>query len=108
LWFGGEDFSFSVEGQVSLGTLGFSAGDYKGLGIASVPLMAKLNFNGLSSFDKEGKFGWSVGGGLQYSRTELYYLANDFEDIGGERSWFKTYIGQVGYLPVDYKHLQPH
>lgn len=97
LWFGGEDFSFSVEGQASLGLLGLSAGDYKGLGVASVPLIAKLNFGGLSGFDKEGKFGWSIGGGLQYNRTELYYLNNDFEDLGGERSWFKTYVGQVGY-----------
>lgn len=97
LWFGGEKFSFSVEGQASLGLLGLSAGDYKGLGLMSVPLMAKLNFGGLSSLDKEGSFGWSFGGGLQYSKTELYYLKDEFETLGGVRKWYKTYIGQVGY-----------
>ncbi len=97
IWFGGEDFSFSVEGQASIGLLGLSLGDYKGLGVASIPLMAKLNFGGLSAMDREGRFGWSIGGGLQYSHTEIFYLKDDFEDQEGERNWYRTYIGQVGY-----------
>ncbi len=97
LWVGGEDFSISLEAQATIGLLGLSINDYKGLGTTSFPIMAKLNFGGLSTLDKEGKFGWSVGGGLQYSRTELFYLENNFEEVGGDRKLFKTYVGQVGY-----------
>lgn len=97
IWFGGEDFSFSVEALASLGMFGLSAGDYKGLGVASIPMMAKLNFGGLSTLDKEGRFGWTFGAGLQYSHTEIYYQSNSYEEKGGDRSWFRTYIGQVGY-----------
>ena len=97
VWFGGEDFSVSVEAQATIGLLGLSAGDYKGLGTAAIPVMAKFNFGGLSTLDKEGKVGWSLGAGMQYSRTELYYLGDDFEDAGGTRSWFRTYVAQVGF-----------
>lgn len=97
LWFGGQDFSFSIEGQASIGLLGLSAKDYKGLGVVSIPLMAKFNFAGLSGLDKEMRFGWSFGGGIQYSRTELYYVTDDFVKKGGKRAWYKTYIAQVGY-----------
>lgn len=97
IWFGGNNFSFSVEAQASLGLFGLSVGDYKGLGAMSIPMMAKLNFGGLSTMDKEGKFGWSFGAGLQYTKTELYYLKDSFEEIGGNRDWFKTYVGQIGY-----------
>lgn len=97
LWFGGQDFSVSIEGQASIGLLGLSAKDYKGLGVVSIPLMAKVNFAGLSGLDRELRFGWSFGGGIQYSRTELYYITDNFKNAGGKREWYKTYIGQIGY-----------
>ncbi len=97
IWMGGNDFSISLEAQATIGLFGLSIRDYKGLGTASFPIMAKFNFAGLSGLDKEGKFGWSMGAGIQYSRTELYYLDNSFEEDGGVRDVFKTYIGQVGY-----------
>lgn len=97
LWFGGQDVSFSVEAQANLGLLGFSAADYKGLGVMSVPVMGQLNFAGQSGFDKELRFGWSIGGGIQYNRTELFHVSNSFEDKGGARNWYRTYIGQIGY-----------
>jgi len=97
IWFGGEKFSMSVEGQAVLGIFGLSAGDYKGLGTAAFPLLAKFNFGGLTGLDKEGKLGWSIGAGIQYSCTELYYVSDDFENAGGVRDWFQTYVGQVGY-----------
>jgi len=97
IWVGGEDFSISLEAQATIGFTSFSVRDYKGLGSASFPIMAKFNFGGLSALDKEGKFGWSIGAGIQYSKTELYSLSNSFEAIGGTRSLFRNYVGQVGY-----------
>lgn len=97
IWMGGNDFSISVEAQATLGFFGLSVRDYKGLGTTSFPIMAKFNFGGLSGLDKEGKFGWSIGAGVQYSKTELYYLQDSFEEKGGERDLFRTYVGQIGY-----------
>lgn len=97
IWFGGENLSVSLESQAVIGFLGLSMPDYKGLGNLSFPIMAKLNFAGLSTLNKEGRFGLSLGGGIQYNRTELYYLANKFEERGVERSYFKTYVVHAGY-----------
>ena len=97
IWMGNNDFSISLEAQATIGFFGLSIRDYKGLGTASFPIMAKFNFAGLSGLDKEGKFGWSMGAGIQYNKTELYYLNDSFEEKGGERDLFRTYVGQVGY-----------
>lgn len=97
IWVGGESFSFSAETQVNWGVFGLSLADYKGLGSLSFPIMGKFNFAGLSGMNKEGRFGLSVGGGIQYNRTEIYYVKNSFEERGGERSYFKTYVIQAGY-----------
>lgn len=70
--------SVSVEAQACVGFLGLALDDYKGMGTLSYPIMAKLNFNGLSALDKEGRMGLSIGGGLQYNRTEWYGLDEEF------------------------------
>ena len=97
IWFGGESFSLSLESQAVIGFFGLSLPDSKGLGNLAFPFMAKLNFAGVSGLNKEGRMGLSIGGGLQYNRTELYYLAGDYKDRGVERSYFKTYVIQAGY-----------
>lgn len=97
IWIGGQNVSFSAEAQATIGFLGLAVKDYKGLGTAAFPIMGKINFNGLSGLDKEGRIGLSLGGGIQYSRTELYGLADDYADKGIERKLFKTYIAQAGY-----------
>jgi len=97
IWLGGEDFSFSVESLVNWGIFGLSTPDYKGLGNLAFPIMAKLNFAGLSGTNKEGRFGFSIGGGIQYNRTEIYGLKDSFEDIGVTRNYFRTYVVQAGY-----------
>jgi len=97
IWMGNNDFSISFEAQATIGLFGLSVKDYKGLGTTSFPIMAKFNFGGLSALDKEGKFGWSIGAGIQYSKTELYYVKGSFTEKGGQRDLFKTYIGQLGY-----------
>lgn len=97
IWVGGPDFSVSVETQANLGFFGLGLKDYKGLGMVSFPVMAKLNFAGLSALDREGRFGLSIGGGLQWNRTELYYLSDKAEEEGVTRDYFKTYVGEVSY-----------
>ena len=97
IWVGGENFSVSFEGQANIGFLGLAIPDYKGLGNLSFPLIAKLNFAGMSGLNKEGRFGLCLGGGVQYNRTELYYVQNSFEERGGTREYFKTYVIHAGY-----------
>ena len=97
IWVGGKSFSVSVESAANWGMLGLSLKDYKGLGSLSIPVMAKLNFGGLSGLNKDMGFGFSIGGGIQYSRTELYGLTNEFSDLGVTRDYFKTYNIQAGY-----------
>jgi len=97
LWVGGEKFSFSAEATANLGLLGFSVGDYKGLGMLAIPIVGHLNFGGLTNMGKEGKFGLVLGGGIQYNRTELYYTNNDFDELGGTRDYFRTIILEGGY-----------
>jgi hypothetical protein len=96
IWFGGEKVSFSIETYANLGILGLSLPDFKGLGNVSFPVLAKLNFGGLAGTNKEGRFGFSLGGGLQWNKTELYYLSNSFEDRGVNRDFFRTYVIQAG------------
>lgn len=97
IWVGGQNMSVSVEAQACIGFLGLALNDYKGMGTLSYPIMAKFNFNGLSALDKEGRMGLSIGGGLQYNRTEWYGLDEEFASKGVSRKLQKTYIAQVGY-----------
>jgi len=96
IWVGSKNVSFSVEAQASLSVFGLAVKDYKGLGAASFPIMAKLNFKGLSGFSKDLQIGYIIGGGIQYSKTELYGLKQEFEDIGVSRDFYKTYNIQLG------------
>ena len=97
IWIGGQNISFSAEAQATIGFLGLATNDYKGLGTAAFPIMGKLNFNGLSGLDREGRMGLSIGGGIQYSRTELYGLDEEYIAQGVQRKLYKTYIAQAGY-----------
>jgi len=95
IWIGGDKFSISVEAQANLGILGLALKDYKGLGSVSFPMMAKLNFGGLSGLNKDMGFGMSVGGGIQYSKTELYGLTDEYRELGVTRDYFKTFNIQL-------------
>ena len=97
IWIGSQNVSVSLEAQAGIGLLSLGLKDYKGLGAAYFPIMAKLNFNGLSGMDKEGRQGWYIGGGLQYFRTELYGLNEKAEKAGVKRELYPSYIGQFGY-----------
>lgn len=97
IWMGGEKVSLSLEALAVISPLALSLKDYKGLGMVSYPLLAKLNFNGLSTLDKEGQPGFFVGGGLQYTRTELFYVKDEFKNKGGKRELFRNYVATFGY-----------
>jgi len=95
IWFGGKSFSVSFEGHVNLGLTAFALKDFKGFGAISFPLIGKLNFNGLSGFHTGFAKGFSLGSGIQYSKTELYYLNNDYKDKGVKRPFYDVIFGQI-------------
>jgi len=97
IWVGNKSFSFSVEGQAVISPLALSVTDYKGLGMVSYPIIARLNFQGLSGLNKLGTMGWTVGGGLQFNKSELFGLKNEFIEDGVIRETQQLYVGLVGY-----------
>lgn len=98
-WIGHENFSLSPEVYFMWSPLALSLGEKKGLGALSFPMLVKLEFLGNSNLNNDGKLGFSIGGGIQYTRTELWGLNQDYEDQGVERGFFKTYIieGDFGF-----------
>lgn len=97
IWVGGTDFSVSFESQAHIGVLGFSRSENKGLGMLSVPVLVRFNFNGLSCLSRRGRLGLTLGGGIQYNKTELYGLKEEFANQGVTRDFFRTYVIQAGY-----------
>lgn len=97
IWIGAPRFSFSVESTANIGLLGLAVKDFKGLGTHHIPVIGRFNFGGLTGLDREGKFGWSIGGGVQFNKTELYYTTNSYEEDGLDRNYFTTYVGQIAY-----------
>jgi len=94
IWIGSRRFSVSFETQVNIGLTAFSIREYKGLGAVSFPIMAHLNFKGLSGFNKNSfGTGYAIGGGIQYNRTELYGVTSKFDGI--QRKLFPTYVAEV-------------
>ena len=47
--------------------------------------------------DREGKFGFSIGGGIQYFKTELFGLKDTYKELGVVRELQRVYVGQIGY-----------
>lgn len=97
IWVGNKKVSVSAEAQAVAGFFAVSASENKGLGSLAIPILAKINFGGMSSFDREGVQGWSIGGGIQYNKTELYGLNTEAISKGIVRNYFKTYVVQVSY-----------
>lgn len=97
IWLGGKSMSFSIEAAANIGLVSFTLGENKGLGTLSYPIIGSLNFNGLSALSREGKMGFRIGGGIQYSKTELYSIKDEFKEQGVNRELFRTYVVQLGY-----------
>ncbi|MFZ1702967.1 MAG: hypothetical protein WAT79_01400 [Saprospiraceae bacterium] len=96
LWVGSQNFSFSIESQIGLAILGLDSKNYKGLGMAHIPIIGQINLRGSSGLNTVAKPGFSIGGGIQYNRTELYGLSQKYKDLGLSRDFFTTYIIQAG------------
>ena len=97
IWMGGKKFSVSVEGQANVGFTGFTLGENKGLGSLALPILVNFNFLGTSTLDREGKTGFSIGGGVQQVKTELFGLKEEFIAKGVTRDYFQVYVLQAGY-----------
>ena len=99
IWMGNENFSFSLEGQASYAPLAFDLGNYRGMGVLSFPIIASLNFNGLSTVGKSFGTGFTIGGGVQYTNADLYFLSDEYKAVEETNriSYFPAYFGQVGF-----------
>lgn len=95
LWFGGENFSVSPEASLLFSPFALSLSEFKGMGALSFPVLIKAHFLGMSNFNNDGKFGFALGLGWQWSRTELYGLKSSFADRGGQRAFFKTTVVEL-------------
>ncbi len=91
---GHNKFSVSLEGSANMGFISFDVTEFKGMGAIAFPLLAKLNFNGMSGFSKSKLVGWSVGGGIQFTKTEWYGLTSKF-DGKLSRKFFPTYVVEI-------------
>ncbi len=91
---GENNFSIGAEAAVNIGLFNLDLNGYKGLAAMSFPLLLKANFNGLSGLSKNKLIGFSIGGGIQYSKTELFGLTKKYKDL--DRSFFPTYVGEIG------------
>lgn len=94
IWIGDKRFSISLEAQAVFAATAFNVSEYKGLGAVAFPMMARLNFNGLSGLSSNDfSGGFSLGAGVQYNRTELYGVSNRFPDV--TRELFPTYVTEL-------------
>ena len=91
---GKDNFSFSTEASINIAPLALDIGKFKGLGAVSFPLLAKFNFGALSGFSENRLLGYSLGGGVQFNRTELFGLTKKYDYL--ERKFFPTYVGELG------------
>jgi hypothetical protein len=94
MWIGGSNFSVSLEAPLNWGMFAFDLTEFKGLGALSFPLAAKFNFGAASGWNEDRFTGWSFGGGLQYTNTEIYGTNSDFEGLI-EEGYMRTYFGEI-------------
>lgn len=97
VWIGGENFSLSLETYANWGSTSLSLSDYKGMGAFAFPCIAKLNFNGNSGFNSELMQGWSIGGGYQVAKTEIYGISYAAAENGVNRQYFPVYVAELSY-----------
>lgn len=90
---GVNNFSLSFEASANIGLFSVDINEFKGVGSLAFPLIIKFNQGGLSGFSKNKLLGYSIGGGIQYSRTELFGLTSSFNYL--TRDFFPTYVGEI-------------
>lgn len=97
IYAGSKKLSASLEAQVNIGLTSLAVKDFKGVGSFSIPILCKVNFKGLSGFSTGLSSGYSIGAGIQYSKTELFGLLDQYEDKGVKRDFFRTYFAQFDF-----------
>ena len=99
VWIGGDNFTISPEASFMYSPFALSANEYKGLGAISFPVMIKFEFFGLSNMNEDGKLGFALGAGYQWSKTELYGVSQSFKEQGVSRPFYRTFIieGDFGF-----------
>lgn len=95
VWVGAKKISLSVEVPLNIGLTGFSTEDYKGLGLAAMPVIGMVNFLGNSTLERDAGAGFGIGGGIMRYRTELYGLTDEFVDLGVVRDWEQVFVVQA-------------
>lgn len=95
-WFGTPNISLSIESYVNVGILSLNVEEYYGLGSMHIPVLAKVNFRGLSGLGDLKSFGYYVGGGWQLNKTELLGLNEKAKALGVERPYYSTYVVEIG------------
>lgn len=98
MWLGSGKVNASLEAQVSYAPFAFDVNDYKGLGAVSFPFIASINFNGVSTTSMQSGTGFSIGGGVVLTNSELYFLSDEYKEFDrSERTqYFPAYFGQLG------------
>lgn len=96
IWVGGPKFSVSVEGQASFAPFALDVNDYKGLGAVAFPISMDINIGGLSGFNPLVNTGFSIGGGILFKKSELYFVEDAFSEAR-DGSFNQAYFGQVAY-----------
>ena len=95
-WLGSKKVALSIESYVNLGVLGLNVEEYYGLGTMHIPVMAKINFGGLTGLGDLKRFGYYIGGGWQINKTELFGLNDKAQDRGIQRPYYNTYVVEIG------------
>lgn len=93
LFFGGKNVAGSVEALVGMAPFSLDIDEVKGLGAFYFPLMATINFKGLTTFNDEPVWGFGLAGGMQFTRTDLYFRQDEFAEI--KRELFQTAFAQI-------------
>lgn len=93
IFFGGKNIAGSIEALVGLAPFSMDIDEFKGMGAFYFPVMAAVNFRGLTTFSDKAGFGFGVAGGMQFTRTDLYFLKDDFQEL--DRSMYQTVFGQL-------------
>ena len=80
-YFGTSDLSFSLQANIGISPIGFDWDDYKGMGVAYAPVLAGINYGGLSGFTAErSEWGASIAYGYHFTLTDLYFRNSGFID----------------------------
>lgn len=93
LSYGRGNHGVAVEGGFNLAPWAIDIDHPKGWGALSFPMLFKYNFGALSPTSKTKLWGYALGGGVQYSRTELFGLNSKFRNL--DRKFFSSYIAQL-------------